>query len=260
MTSAPEFENYPPDGGAEIGQTDGVPATLTTSTPAKITAAAFAKLADSLVGLAYVLGQAIPYNLRRGLLKALDCSGLIGWLLYWSGNGKGDRTADGWYAASIPVPPGQERVGDVVFLRNNPAMPHGIGHTAILTKRLANGDWRIIEARGHRYGVVRTTLSYWRSRKHYAGVHRFPWFSLLSDPTAPKPVSYPPTIRLGSKGKWVEALQRELNLKGAKPRLRIDAQFGNLTAKEVGDFQRAHGLVPDRVVGPKTWKALGITM
>jgi peptidoglycan hydrolase-like protein with peptidoglycan-binding domain len=69
-------------------------------------------------------------------------------------------------------------VGDLVFLRNNPARSNGIGHVAILTKKLSNGDWRIIEARGRADGVVRTTLSYWKQRSYYAGLRRLTSFAL----------------------------------------------------------------------------------
>lgn len=225
------------------------------STLPKITMAAFAKLADALVGLAYILGQPIPYNIAHALLKALDCSGLVGWLMYWSGNSKGDHTADGWYTMTVPVKAGQEKVGDLVFLRNNPAMPNGIGHVAILTKQLANGDWRIVEARGRKYGVVRTTLSYWKGRRYYAGVRRLPTFSLLPDPAGtPKPVSYPPTIRRGSTGKWVRRLQTKLG------KLTVDGQFGPKTNLRVRAYQKAHKLTVDGVVGPRTWGSLGITL
>ena len=63
--------------------------------------------------------------------------------------------------------------GDLVFLRNNPARYNGIGRVAMLTKKLSNGDWRIIEARGRDYGVVRSTLSYWKQRSYYAGLRRY---------------------------------------------------------------------------------------
>jgi peptidoglycan hydrolase-like protein with peptidoglycan-binding domain len=69
-------------------------------------------------------------------------------------------------------------VGDLVFLRNNPARSNGIGHVAILTKKLSHGDWRIIEARGRADGVVRSTLSYWKKRSYYAGLRRLSSFAL----------------------------------------------------------------------------------
>ncbi|HEY3409365.1 MAG TPA: peptidoglycan-binding protein, partial [Propionicimonas sp.] len=72
----------------------------------------------------------------------------------------------------------------MVFLRNNPARANGIGHTAVLTKKLANGDWRIIEARGRAYGVVRSTLSYWKTRSYYAGLRRFAKIAFANSDTA----------------------------------------------------------------------------
>lgn len=57
---------------------------------------------------------------------------------------------------------------------------------AVLTQKLSNGDWRIIEARGKASGVVATTLSYWKTRKHYTGIRRLTGFKLASTP-APSP-------------------------------------------------------------------------
>lgn len=58
------------------------------------------------------------------------------------------------------------------------------------------------------------------------------------------------TLKLGSRGEDVKALQRKLNLIA-------DGIFGKLTDEAVKEFQKAHGLVPDGVVGAKTWDALG---
>ena len=57
-------------------------------------------------------------------------------------------------------------------------------------------------------------------------------------------------MRKGSSGPTVERLQRLLG--GLTP----DGKFGPLTEKAVKDYQRAHGLVDDGIVGPKTWGAL----
>lgn len=59
------------------------------------------------------------------------------------------------------------------------------------------------------------------------------------------------TIRKGSKGAEVKALQTKLNLVA-------DGIFGPLTEEAVMAFQRANGLTPDGIVGPKTWAALGV--
>jgi hypothetical protein len=64
-----------------------------------------------------------------------------------------------------------------------------------------------------------------------------------------------PTLRRGSANNpkyLVQELQRGLGMKGDK----VDGVFGPMTEAAVRRFQRAHGLVPDGIVGPKTWKKL----
>lgn len=58
-------------------------------------------------------------------------------------------------------------------------------------------------------------------------------------------------LRAGDRGPAVAALQRALGVPD-------DGAFGPGTVRAVEDFQRAHGLTPDGVVGHLTWKALGI--
>ncbi|MBK7823561.1 MAG: C40 family peptidase [Tessaracoccus sp.] len=147
---------------------------------ALFTAAEYAALADQQVGKPYVLGANGPLR--------FDCSGLVLWLNNRSGAlPMGDDTAAGIYNRTKAVTAGAEKVGDLVFLRNNPARSNGIGHIAVLTQKLSNGDWRIIEARGRAYGVVRTTLSYWGTRRYYTGVRRLPAFRLATSTPAPAP-------------------------------------------------------------------------
>lgn len=67
-----------------------------------------------------------------------------------------------------------------------------------------------------------------------------------------------PTLRRGSQGDEVADLQMLLNSKyGYK--LDIDGDFGSKTESAVKDFQRKQGLTVDGIVGPKTWKALGVS-
>ena len=63
-----------------------------------------------------------------------------------------------------------------------------------------------------------------------------------------KPKKYP-TLKKGSSGKYVKALQKRLGI-------RADGVFGKKTEKAVKRFQKKKGLQVDGVVGAKTWKSL----
>jgi peptidoglycan hydrolase-like protein with peptidoglycan-binding domain len=65
------------------------------------------------------------------------------------------------------------------------------------------------------------------------------------------------TLSLGASGPDVQRAQALLNQHGASPPLDEDGQFGPMTRNAVAAFQRAGGLVPDGVMGPHTWAALG---
>jgi peptidoglycan LD-endopeptidase CwlK len=63
-------------------------------------------------------------------------------------------------------------------------------------------------------------------------------------------VPYPgKPLKLGSKGKDVERIQRALKIK-------VDGVFGKQTEKAVKAYQKRKGLVVDGVVGIKTWNML----
>lgn len=67
-----------------------------------------------------------------------------------------------------------------------------------------------------------------------------------------------PTLRRGNEGDEVADLQMLLNSKYGYD-LDVDGIFGKATENVVKDFQKKHGLTVDGVVGPKTWKALGVS-
>lgn len=64
------------------------------------------------------------------------------------------------------------------------------------------------------------------------------------------------TVKNGSKGSDVTALQNALNKKGYS--LTADGTFGAKTEEAVKDFQKKNGLTVDGIVGAKTWSALGV--
>jgi len=63
-----------------------------------------------------------------------------------------------------------------------------------------------------------------------------------------------PVLNIGSRGNAVKILQRKLNKLGYN--LSVDGIFGRNTRRAVIDFQKKYGLVPDGIVGKKTWTKL----
>jgi hypothetical protein len=71
-----------------------------------------------------------------------------------------------------------------------------------------------------------------------------------AEPAAAPGVPAPrPTIRRRAKGPLVKQIQSKIGVI-------VDGNFGAKTEAALRAFQRAHGLTPDGIVGPKTWKAL----
>lgn len=73
------------------------------------------------------------------------------------------------------------------------------------------------------------------------------WLSVVRDTDDERPR---PTIRQGSRGEHVRALQRSLAIP-------VSGSFDVFTGAAVRDFQRAMGLAVDGVVGRDTWTAAG---
>jgi peptidoglycan hydrolase-like protein with peptidoglycan-binding domain len=69
------------------------------------------------------------------------------------------------------------------------------------------------------------------------------------EPSPPPGVQPRPTLRRGASGDLVKQIQ-------AKVGVNADGKFGPKTEAAVRAFQREHGLVPDGIVGPKSWTAL----
>lgn len=202
-TDAPEVE---PDDQAVLGPDDETgtpPAELLTAravsgfVPALMTAANFATLALAQVGKPYVLGA--EASIGNANPARFDCSELVEWLFGRNATPIGDLAAAQYSRTKAAT--GTPRVGDLVSLRNNPARSNGVGHVAVIVsgkggvKHVGAGQYEaigepvIVEARGRAYGVVKTTLSYWKTRKYYTGLRRFPGFKLAAPAVTAKPTS-----------------------------------------------------------------------
>jgi hypothetical protein len=66
-----------------------------------------------------------------------------------------------------------------------------------------------------------------------------------------------PELQQYAKGDWVLYAQQLLQQRGYEPQdHKIDGYFGPMTKEAVRDFQGAHGLKVDGIIGPITWPAL----
>lgn len=63
-----------------------------------------------------------------------------------------------------------------------------------------------------------------------------------------------PVIKLGSRGDWVTIAQGRLVVAGYA--LDVDGIFGPKTEKAVKEYQKAHNLTVDGIIGKNTWAAL----
>jgi hypothetical protein len=149
---------------------------------------------------------------------------------------------------------------------------------------LPDDPWPAIQMQAYARGVaailrhVGSTADFCAGHKEYAlppGRKPDPSFDMnvfrlsvaaILDGTAPAPTLIPanepiaqpggggaparPTLRRGATGKLVEQVQ-------SKTRAAVvDGVFGARTEAAVRAFQRDHALVPDGIVGPKTWVVL----
>ena len=124
------------------------------------------------------------------------------------------------------------------------------GHVGIY---IGNGE--VIEARGHKYGVVKTKLA----KRAWKNWGYCPY--LFYEQTEKKTISLDlPVLKKGAKGDSVKAMQilllgygYNLGSYGA------DGSFGGTTEKTVKAYQAANGLDADGSCGRKTWtKLLGV--
>lgn len=148
---------------------------------------------------------------------------------------------------------------------------HFIGIEAEHTGKVAD-PWPDVQMDAYRHGVAAILRHIGQSVDFCAGHREYapnrkddPTFEMevfrggvtaILDGTAPPPTPIPgvddknrPTLRRGATGAHVARLQQLLGVAGPDT-------FGPRTEAAVREFQRQHGLVPDGIVGPKTWKVL----
>lgn len=158
--------------------------------------------------------------------------------------------------------PAQWRVpGAAVFWGETAAAIH---HVAYLYKPVRDGhpegDWYLIEARGVMYGVVMTLLS--QRKPNYWGImdKYFDYAEVTGSVPAAQHLGGR-LLRNGTEGEDVRELQAMLIELGCDcGRWGADGEFGDATEMAVREFQRAHGLEVDGVVGPRTIGALDAAM
>ena len=148
------------------------------------------------------------------------------------------------------IPAAHRAPGAAVFMLSNGVAVHVGFLERPVSASNPSGDWYVIEARGVRYGVVRTRLN---ARSWNAWGLMTQYVDYAGAGTA----SATPTLRRGDAGDAVKQAQDRLIAHGYKlPLYGADSDFGAETEAAVLAFQTTKGLEADGVVGAKTWAAL----
>ena len=192
-------------------------------------------------------------------LKVHDCAGLVkGYFMTPDAetqpnapavyNPKYDYSANGMIAQCKEQGPysSMPDIAGLVVWKNN--------HMGIYT-----GSGKVvIEAKGHAYGVVKTTDTKWEKWG------KLPWLTYDAEP-APVPlpdacVATLPILRRGDKQNEVSLVQLLLRNRGYTDQngkeLAIDKSFGPKTEYAVRAFQRGHGIAETGAVDAATWRLL----
>ena len=191
--------------------------------------------------------QTIEYGQQWVGHRVWDCSGLAYWAFEQLGGYvyHGSNTIWNQYVTRRAKLIGGKREsgemlpGDPVFLtRMQDGKPnrHHIGYYV--------GNDTVIEAKGTKWGVVTSRLDHWDETAHWVNVEYEGGLIYMNMPT----------LRRGASGEDVKTLQNLLNENGYA--LTVDGKFGAATQEAVKDYQTAHGLVSDGIVGAATWDSL----
>ena len=185
-----------------------------------------------------------------------DCGGLIeGYLMSETADSKPKYVSKYDYSANSLRKACKEK-GDIETIPEIPGvLVFFTGHVGVYA-----GNGKVIEARGHKYGVVETKL---KSRPWlWWGKH--PDIEYVIAAEGEKEIKTV-TIELaqlqkGAKGEEVKTLQRLLNALGFKGKtnksLTVDGDMGSQTDFALREYQAKSGLTVDGIVGQKTWNKL----
>ena len=193
------------------------------------------------------------YKPEYATQKVHDCNGLVEGYLFCDSpadttpayDGNKDLSANGALAkckVKGPISTIPEVPGVVVFKD---------GHAGVYI-----GGGKVIEARGHAYGVVTTNLS----ERGWTNWGYYPWIEYPEKEEKQESGNALSlrTLRNGDKGDDVRAMQILLEGNGCKGSMSSSAygSFGGKTADAVKMYQKKVGLTVDGICGPKTWRKL----
>lgn len=201
---------------------------------------------------------------RKNAQRVWDCNGLAeGIYEDYTGvniNTKARYNYSGWCGTKGKgvVPAKHKRPGVAVFMHSSDA--GYITHVGYLVEpvnaSVPSGDWYVIEARGVKYGVVRTKLSD-RNWNRWGIMNKY--FD-YSDNTANNPEDLQlgeRDLKNGCEGEDVKQMQEALIRLGYDlGRYGADGDFGDTTEEAVRAFQKASGLAVDGIFGGKSCDAL----
>lgn len=174
------------------------------------------------------------YDLSKA--QYFDCSGLVIDALNNFNLYIGDNTANGLYDLGQPISVSKAKAGDLVFLGTSTYKKHvGV---------VVDGG-KVIECKGHDYGVVESSLADWQYAAHYT------WFDNLTLSRKLK------VQKEALSGQDVLNVQRALNSHGFP--CACNGTYTTNTARAVQRYQKAAKLVVISygVVAKKTAAALG---